>query len=33
VLSIAHLDRPFQGWAHVDRYPFERARDDMNEAR
>ncbi len=33
LLAIADLDRPFTGWVHVDSYPFERARENMNEAR
>jgi hypothetical protein len=33
LLAIADLDRPFSGWVHVDNYPFERARENLNEAR
>ena len=31
MLAIADLDRPFEGWVHIDTYPFERARNNMNE--
>jgi hypothetical protein len=31
MLAIADLDRPFEGWVHIDTYPFERARNYMNE--
>jgi hypothetical protein len=31
MLAISDLDRPFQGWIHVDDYPFQRAQDNMNE--
>ncbi len=30
MLAISDLDRPFQGWIHVDKYPFQRAEDNMN---
>jgi hypothetical protein len=29
ILAIADLDRPFQGWVHVDDYPFRRALENM----
>jgi hypothetical protein len=32
MLAIADLDRPFAGWVHIDNYPFQRARDNMDEA-
>jgi hypothetical protein len=32
MLAIADLDRPFQGSVHINSYPFERARENMNEA-
>jgi hypothetical protein len=31
LLAIADLDQPFRGWVHVSVYPFERARDHMNQ--
>ncbi|HKD54944.1 MAG TPA: DUF4239 domain-containing protein [Steroidobacteraceae bacterium] len=32
LLAIADLNRPFhQGWVHADVYPFERAREHMNQ--
>jgi hypothetical protein len=31
MLAIADLNRPFQGWVHVDNYPFERARQNMHQ--
>jgi hypothetical protein len=33
MLAIADLDRPFAGAVHIDSYPFERARENMDEAR
>jgi hypothetical protein len=32
MLAIADLDRPFAGSVHIGSYPFQRARDNMNEA-
>lgn len=31
MLAIADLNRPFQGWVHVDNYPLQRARQNMHE--
>jgi hypothetical protein len=31
MLTIADLDKPFQGWVHVSDYPFHRALDTMRE--
>jgi hypothetical protein len=31
MLSIADLNRPFQGWVHVDDYAFQRAQRNMSE--
>ncbi len=30
MLAIGDLDRPFQGWVHVDAYPFQRALQTMD---
>jgi hypothetical protein len=31
MLAIADLNRPFQGWVHVDNYAFQRAQQNMHE--
>jgi Protein of unknown function (DUF4239) len=31
LLAIADLDRPFQGWVHVDNYAFQRATQNMRQ--
>jgi Protein of unknown function (DUF4239) len=33
MLTIADIDKPFQGWVHVDDYAFRRALDTMQEVR
>jgi Protein of unknown function (DUF4239) len=31
MLAITDLNRPFQGWVHVDNYPFQRAQRNMHD--
>jgi hypothetical protein len=31
MLSIADVDRPYQGWVHISDYAFQRARMTMHE--
>jgi hypothetical protein len=33
MLAIADVDRPYQGWVHIDNYAFERALTTMHEPR
>jgi len=30
MLAISDVDRPYQGWVHIDDYPFRRAQQNMN---